>query len=204
MKALDGSMVPAIAVAVGVLGAGVWYSLGDTRGQDSGAGEEPSARGAPVPPTLAPSDDTPSMNEVSDAPPTGAAAGAPGQLPPHHRSPLAGGDDVAVGKVDAAPGPLGRRIADVYANRTALSGQLIRVRGVVVKSMAGILGRTFVHLRDGSGDAASATHDLTVTTQAEPKVGETLLFEGTVATDKDFGSGFNYPVLMESGRVVQE
>ena len=133
-----------------------------------------------------------------------AGAVPSGGLPAHHAAPLQGGDDVAVGKVSKAAGPIGRSVAEIYGQKSELQGKRVRVRGVVVKSMSGILGQSFVHLRDGSGDAAAGSHDLTVTTQAEPKVGDTILLEGTVATDKDFGSGYTYPVLLEGASLVAE
>jgi hypothetical protein len=75
---------------------------------------------------------------------------------------------------------------------------------VVVKSIGGILGRTFLHIRDGSGDEKAGNNDLTVTTTASPAVGERVLLEGTVVTDKDYGSGYRYPVLLEDARVLPE
>jgi len=84
---------------------------------------------------------------------------------------------------------VGRSLASEYASA-----------GVVVKSTSGVLGKTFVHLRDGSGNAKSGDHDLTVTTEQTASVGSTMLFEGTVVTDKDFGAGYSYPVLVKTPR----
>jgi hypothetical protein len=78
------------------------------------------------------------------------------------------------------------------------------VRGVVVKSTPGVLGRTFAHLRDGSGDAARKDNDLTVTSEQPLEVGQTVLVQGTVVTDKDFGSGYKYDVLLTDARRVEQ
>jgi hypothetical protein len=107
---------------------------------------------------------------------------------------------VQVGSVEKAEG--GHRIADLFARRSELSGKTVRVRGVVVKSMGGIMGKTFVHLQDGSGSAERKDHDLTLTTSGEPKVGETMLVEGTLVTDKDLGAGYRYSVLLEDARAL--
>ena len=108
---------------------------------------------------------------------------------------------VPVGPVARAEGPLGRTVAEIGAQRPKLAGKPVRVRGVVVKVNAGILGHTFLHLQDGSaGDAGPA--DLAVTTDAEPPLGSTVLVEGTLAVDKDFGSGYRYPVLLENARLI--
>ena len=119
-----------------------------------------------------------------------------------HGSPTAGGNDVPIGKVERAPGELGHTVAEVVDGRTKLVGKAVRVRGVVVKSTSGVLGKTFVHLRDGSGNAAAGDHDLTATINQEAAVGSTLLLEGTVVTDKDFGAGYTYRVLLEDAHTV--
>jgi len=119
-----------------------------------------------------------------------------GQSNPHP-VPIAGGDGVPVGNVTKAEGEQGRTVAEVYAERRKLRGQKVRIRGVVVKRVAGVLNRVFVHVRDGSGQAKNGDHDLTVTTSVEPAVGSTVLYEGTVTTDKDFGAGYTYPVIVE-------
>lgn len=130
------------------------------------------------------------------------AMGASGADP--HGSPSSGGDSVPIGKVARAAGKLGHTVAEVVNERKGLSGKKVRVRGVVVKSTSGVLGKTFVHLRDGSGNAKSGDHDLTVTTEQAAAIGSTLLFEGTVVTDKDFGAGYSYPVLVEDAQTVTE
>jgi hypothetical protein len=121
-----------------------------------------------------------------------------------HGAPAAAGDAVPVGKVDKASGAAGYRIAELFAKRDALSGKVVRVRGVVVKTTPGVLGRTFAHLRDGSGSAPTGDHDLTVTGETLPAVGTTILVEGTLTKDMDFGSGYRYPILLEGARTVGE
>jgi hypothetical protein len=109
----------------------------------------------------------------------------------------------AVADVPVAEGERGARIADIYTRRAELSGKPVRVRGVVVKSTGGVMGRTFVHLQDGSGEAATGTDDLTVTMVGSPDVGETILVEGVVTTDKDFGAGYRYDVILEDAQLIR-
>jgi hypothetical protein len=132
----------------------------------------------------------------------GALAAAVGEDP--HARARAAGDTADVGKVDRAAGPLGRTIAELYAQRALLEGKPVRVRGVVVKSVGGVLGRTFLHVRDGSGDAQAGDNDLTVTTSATPEVGARVLLEGTAVRDKDYGSGYRYPLILEDARLLPE
>ncbi|MBN1610806.1 MAG: nucleotide-binding protein [Polyangiaceae bacterium] len=137
---------------------------------------------------------------LRDAP---AGAGVT-SLPGHHMAPQAVADPVAIGEVPRAPGPLGRTVAQIYAERAALAGKKVRVRGVVVKAVANVLDRTFVHLRDGTGSVSDNTHDLTVTTSSLPDVGDRLLYEGTLTTDKDYGSGYRYQAVLEDAYVVAD
>ena len=44
-----------------------------------------------------------------------------------------------------------RTVAEVYAQRAALKDKTVTVRGKVVKSNAGIMGKNWIHLRDGTG-----------------------------------------------------
>ncbi len=98
----------------------------------------------------------------------------------------------------------GKNIAYVYANKDALAGQQISLRGKVVKYNGGIMGRNWIHIQDGSGDAAGGSSDLTVTSQDAAAVGETVVVTGTVVLNKDFGAGYSYPVLMEEASVAAE
>lgn len=108
---------------------------------------------------------------------------------------------VKVGQVEKATGDNALRIDELYAKKSAWVGKTVRVRGVVVKSTSGILGKTFVHLRDGSGDEAAGTNDLTLTTEVEAVVGDTVTAEGVVAVDRDIGAGYRYAVIVEGARL---
>jgi hypothetical protein len=141
-------------------------------------------------------------NPHADLPSGSAPADSP-EVQQAHAAPFQGATDVKVGKVRKAEGALGRRVAEIHAQRSALSGKLVRVRGVVVKSVPGVLGKTFVHVRDGSGDN-DTTRDLTLTTDDYPAIGAEVLFEGTVMVDKDFGSGYRYGVLVENAKPIED
>jgi len=101
-----------------------------------------------------------------------------------------------------SPAPGGVTVADVWARRASLAGKQVTVRGKVVKFNAQIMGRNWLHIQDGSGKAEDKTHDLTVTTSAEVKVGDVVMVTGKVAVDKDFGAGYAYPVIVEDAVVA--
>lgn len=150
--------------------------------------QEPGSQGDGADPGLSPAE----QGHIG-APPSSAERMDP------HRHPGAGGEPLNH-SVPRAEGPKGRTIAELHAQRDALAGDTVRVRGVVTRAVAGVLGRTFVHLRDGSGDERQGTHDLTLTTTEVPSPGQTLLFEGRLELDRDFGSGYRYPVILEDAR----
>jgi hypothetical protein len=141
-----------------------------------------------------------------DAP---AAAG----LPPGHpaisqasfQAPPAGAPSTpeAPIKVDKAEGKNAHTIAEVYAGTATLKDTEIVVRGKVVKFNAAIMGRNWLHIRDGSGSRDKQNDDLTVTTADTVAVGDVVIVRGKLAVDKDFGSGYEYPVIVEDARVAK-
>jgi hypothetical protein len=98
----------------------------------------------------------------------------------------------------------GQDIAWVYANKDTLAGQQVSLRGQVVKYNDGILGWNFIHIQDGSGDAADGSNDLTVTSNDITAVGETVVLTGTIILNKDFGAGYSFPVIMEDASITKE
>jgi hypothetical protein len=104
-------------------------------------------------------------------------------------------------RVAKAPGQEGRTVAEVVANRVALKGKPVLVHGQVVKVNLGIMGKNWLHVRDGSGSGSEGTNDVLVTSKDVASVGDIVTARGTVRTDVDLGSGYNYPVLIEDAVV---
>jgi hypothetical protein len=132
-----------------------------------------------------------------EMPPGGAAPGMAAQ----HAAAATGPADVGSVKVDKAAGPDARTVAEVYAQKAQLKEKKVAVRGKVVKFSAGIMGRNWVHLRDGSGAQDKGTNDITVTTGDQATVGDVVVARGVVRTDKDFGAGYAYPVIVEDAKL---
>jgi len=129
-------------------------------------------------------------------PPAMAAA-----LAAQHASAASGPADVGPIKVSRAATPEGRTVAEVFAERAALEAKPVAVRGKVVKFLPGIMGRNWLHLRDGTGSPERKDHDLTVTTSETVAVGDVVLVRGTVRKDLDFGAGYAYAVLVEEAKL---
>jgi hypothetical protein len=119
----------------------------------------------------------------------GAAHSAPAAVAPIEPGKLAKPED-------------GHTIAELFANKATLAGREVAVRGQVVKFNKNILGKNWIHLQDGSGNADS--NDLTVTTKGQASVGDTVLVRGKLGTDKDLGYGYKYEVIVEDAAVTVE
>lgn len=94
----------------------------------------------------------------------------------------------------------GQTVADVITGKAKFAGKSVAIRARVVKYNAQILGKNWLHIQDGSG--APGTNDLTVTTAATVKVGDLVLVTGKLGIDRDFGSGYKYPLIIEDATVV--
>jgi len=143
-----------------------------------------------------------SVSREGEAP---AAQAAAGQSMPAGHPPV--GSAAATGPITVTevipPAPGGRSVADLWAQRASLSGKTVVVRGKVVKFLGGIMGRNWIHLQDGTGNAKDGTNDITVTTDAEVKAGDIVTVTGTLAVDKDFGSGYRYGALVEGASIAK-
>lgn len=156
----------------------------------------------------APAGKSPHGAEGPDPHASGAAPHATAAAPkgnPHQGQEMPGAPAGAI-EVKAAPkatGPDGRTILEIFTQRTQLAGKTVRVRGTVVKATNGVMGKNYVHLRDGTGDATAQTNDLTVTTQDTCAAGEVVMLEGVLATDIDIGSGYKFPTILQDAKLVK-
>lgn len=101
-----------------------------------------------------------------------------------------------------ADDPVDKTVGDIYKERAELAGKQVRVRGEVVKVNNHIMKRNFLHIQDGTGDAADGSNDLTLTSQDTAKPGDQITAVGTVVLDHDFGSGYRYPILVEEATIA--
>lgn len=93
-----------------------------------------------------------------------------------------------------------KTVAALHQNKAALAGQTIRAQGKVVKVNNNIMGRNFIHVQDGTGDASS--NDLLVTSKQTAAVGDQVSISGVVVVNRDFGSGYSYPLLIEEASIT--
>jgi len=98
-------------------------------------------------------------------------------------------------KVSRATGANAYTVLEIVTKAKVLKDKQVVVHGKIVKYNAGIMGKNWVHLRDGTGSEGS--NDILVTTQNQAKAGDVVTVKGVVRNDKDFGAGYSYKVLIE-------
>lgn len=150
-----------------------------------------------APRSSAPQAAVPAASAPAPAAPAPAAE-APAGMPAGHPSPQS--PSVHIAGVEKAPG--GSTLQEIFLAKADLAGKEVLFRGKVVKYNTGIMGKNWLHVQDGTGEGGA--NDLTVTTNAEARVGDTVLVRGRLATDKDFGFGYKYGVIVEDAEVTVE
>lgn len=93
-----------------------------------------------------------------------------------------------------------KTVAVLNKDKTALAGKTVSAQGKVVKVNNGIMGRNFVHVQDGTGDAGS--NNLIVTSKDTANVGDSVSVTGVVVVNRDFGGGYSYPLLIEEAKIT--
>jgi hypothetical protein len=121
--------------------------------------------------------------EAKDAAATASATGAANQ-PVTERVPKAEGRDA-------------RTVAEVVGSRSALQDKPVTIRARVHRVNQNVMGKNWVHLRDGTGTPAEENYDLLVTSAESPEVGKVVIARGIVRTDVDLGVGHAFKVLVE-------
>jgi hypothetical protein len=121
-------------------------------------------------------------------------------MPPHGGAMSAAADDAGDVKVPKATGKDARTIAELYAQRQALKDRTVTIRGKIVKYTAGVMGKNWIHLRDGTGTPGK-DNDVTVTSQDAAAKGDVVVVQGKVSLDQDIGMGTPYPVIIQDAKV---
>lgn len=179
----------------------VFGSLAGAAAPQAKAPTVPPGRGAAAP---APPAASSQASAGSPMPPQMPAQMAmqmpPGPMPPHPPVSAAPTEGAPI-TVEKAEGAGGRRVAEIFATRASLKDVVVVVRGKVVKFSSNIMGKNWIHLRDGSGSRAAQDDDLTLTTMDSASVGDIVVVRGVLRVNRDFGAGYSYPVIIEDAKV---
>jgi hypothetical protein len=95
----------------------------------------------------------------------------------------------------------GKTVEQIYSEMDKLNGKVIKIKGEVVKYNPEIMNRNWIHIQDGTGFGGA--FDLMVTSNDQTQVGQIIVVEGKVTTNKDFGAGYTYKVMLEGAKIKQ-
>lgn len=121
----------------------------------------------------------------------------PGAKQPHPVPSTAREDKISVQKLKD-----GKSIGEIFGELNKLNGKNVKVRGKVMKYNPGIMGTNWIHIQDGT--AFQNDFDLLVTSDTQVQLGQVITAKGKLVTNKDFGSGYTYKVLVENAKVKVE
>ena len=93
----------------------------------------------------------------------------------------------------------GKTITEIMDQQQQLAGQVVSVRGQVIKYNRNILDNNWIHIRDSSGE-----QDLTITTKESVALGDVIVAVGKIGLNRDFGYGYVYDVMLEDAKITVE
>lgn len=118
-------------------------------------------------------------------------------------------ESITINAAERAPAPTEGEISfsdDVYTLknvfnlRSTLKGKRVKVRGKIVKASGSIMGKYWYHIQDGT-DMGPHNADLVMTSATELEAGDVVEAVGMLMLDRDFGSGYKYPIILENAEI---
>ena len=111
--------------------------------------------------------------------------------------PRGGANQPVTERVARAEGRDAKTVAEIVSGRSALRDKHVTVRARVDRVSRNIMGKNWVHLRDGTGTPAEGNYDVVATSKEAPEIGKVVIARGVVRTDVDVGAGHAFRVLVE-------
>jgi len=130
------------------------------------------------------------VDDISKTPP---AANQPKQMP-HPKIESTQNRDLKL-----EPLKDGKTVEEIFSEKDKIAGSRVKIRGKIIKYNPEIMDRNWIHLQDGT--SSGNNYDLIVTTKDPAEVGNVVIVEGTVSVNKNFGSGYVYPVMIENAEI---
>ena len=133
------------------------------------------------------------VNKGEELPVRGAVKPSPNEQPPTQQ-------DETQQPIELGA-PVGRfTVQEIFQKQAELSGKVVEVKGKVSKLSRMIMGTNWVHIEDGTGSQQDNNNKIIFrSVQDGIAVGDDVVAKGMVHTNKDYGSGYFYPVIVEDG-----
>jgi len=90
------------------------------------------------------------------------------------------------------------KISELIENTKEYEGKTVQITGKCVKINPNIMGKNWIHIKDGSKD----DYDLVITSDTFVKEGSMITMKAKVTLNKDFGAGYKYNLILEDGVIV--
>lgn len=103
--------------------------------------------------------------------------------------------------IQVAPVQGGITLSELMNNKQKYEGKEVLISGIVMKYNEAIMNTNWIHIQDGSG--GNEVLDLTLTSTAKVRVGDTVVVKGVVTLNKDFGAGYKYDVIIENAKLTK-
>ena len=100
----------------------------------------------------------------------------------------------------AADAAAKKTVEALNVEKVQLKGKQVAFKGKVVKVNNNIMKKNFLHIQDGTGK--EGTNDVTVTSAQTANEGDMVSIVGKVMLDRDFGSGYTYPLIIEDAVIT--
>ena len=113
-----------------------------------------------------------------------------------HKSATEAKEDKMIDKLAKNDGEI--YLEEIFKNKNSYSNKEVEVKGVVVKVNKNILDKNWIHIIDGTKTETNSS--LTITSNELVKVGDTVVVNGKIVLDKDFGYGYVYDIILEEGK----
>ena len=102
--------------------------------------------------------------------------------------------------VATADAATAKTVEALNVEKVKLKGKEVSFKGKVVKVNNNIMKKNFLHIQDGTGK--EGTNDVTVTSAQTANEGDIVSVVGKVMLDRDFGSGYTYPLIIEDAVIT--
>ncbi|WP_078462444.1 hypothetical protein [Solemya velum gill symbiont] len=96
--------------------------------------------------------------------------------------------------------PVGRfSVEELFQKKDELNGKVVEVKGNISKLSRQIMGTDWAHIEDGTGKKEDLNNKIIFrSTQGGVAVGDEVVAKGVLYLNKDYGSGYFYPVIVEN------
>lgn len=106
-------------------------------------------------------------------------------------------------KTQPASKPKGKiyTLKEIVSNKEALADKVVAVKAKVTKFTPSIMRTNWLHVTEAT--ESSEKIDLVVTSQDEAAAGDIVIIEGKITVNKDLGSGYFFPIMIEEAKITK-